>query len=185
MIVWLSGPTGAGKTTFSGCFGQFGYAIVEEKIPSAEFQRFLTHPRDNCARLQETIMRSRYRAWLRRSKSSHIVFDRSIDEDAAIFCRLHFEHGLLNRREYDRLKRLSRDLQKSMPKPDLILFLTPGLDVLSSRLSSATHPKSIRSSLRQQVHLYNDWICRRRESVIKVDDSACKVDSLRKVFRRA
>jgi predicted ATPase len=33
VIIWLSGPTGAGKTSLARSLRKSGYSIVEEKIP--------------------------------------------------------------------------------------------------------------------------------------------------------
>jgi hypothetical protein len=58
VTVWISGPTGAGKTTLSHLLRATGYSVVEEKLPEQLFRAFALDPVQHCARLQEEIVRS-------------------------------------------------------------------------------------------------------------------------------
>jgi adenylylsulfate kinase-like enzyme len=43
-IVWLSGPTGAGKTSIAHLLGASGHSVVAEYAPEGLFQTFACHP---------------------------------------------------------------------------------------------------------------------------------------------
>ena len=180
MVVWISGPTGAGKSSLARALRALGYAVVQETLPTERFRSFIADPVRHCAMLQEEIMRSRFKGWRDLSSASRIIFDRSIDEDARIFCRMHRETGLLDDLQYERLEELARNLQSTMPGPDLIVFMCPEKSALAARVTQISHPPSIVQSLDRQVSLYTEWLATRHEDVLRVDNSAC---SLRMVQR--
>jgi hypothetical protein len=41
-----------------------------------------------------TIMRSRFEGWQQQSSAHRLIFDRSVDEDARVFCRLHHDKAM-------------------------------------------------------------------------------------------
>lgn len=127
-------------------------------------------------------MRSRYAMWRGLSDASQVVFDRSIDEDAQVFCRLHLELGFLNNQEFGRLQTFAKDLQAKMPGPDLILFMCPGRRVLAERITQATHPDVIVQSLERQVSLYAEWLDTRPEEVLTLDNSRCGLHTIQQLF---
>jgi RNase adaptor protein for sRNA GlmZ degradation len=67
-MIWLSGPTGAGKTSVARLLRKVGYSIVEEKIPEKLFKRFAAEPTTNCEPLQRKLMQARlpvaYKFWM-------------------------------------------------------------------------------------------------------------------------
>jgi deoxyadenosine/deoxycytidine kinase len=184
MIVWISGPTGAGKTSVSHQLRRFGYKIIDEDISTETFRKFVANPGEYCALLQEEIMKSRHQGWLRASAALDIAFDRSVAEDAAIFCRLHFENDLIKAADYDKLKRLSEELQCVMPRPDVILFLSASFEVLHGRIVSKNHPATIISTLRRQLSLYHDWITYQVGDVVRIDNSCLSKRTMERFFRR-
>lgn len=182
MIVWISGPTGAGKSTLAQIFGRFRFSVVEESLPPNTFKAFASDPVRNCAQLQEQIMRSRLKSWQGLSSSAQVAFDRSVDEDAHVFCRMHHELGFLNRQQYERLLDLARLLQTMMPKPDLIMFMSPKREVLAKRVRQPIHPAVIVDGLDRQVTLYDEWIATRDEEIIRLDNSACRLQTVQQLF---
>lgn len=182
MTVWISGPTGSGKSTLAGLMGRAGCHVIREDLPQDLFQAFRADPARHCASLQEAIMLSRAAQWRRAASGGKVVFDRSVEEDADIFCRMHHERGLLDYGAYARLRLLARDVSAELPKPDLILFLSPPIDVLAKRLVEDGHPDPIVDGLERQVALYDDWLARRKEAVIKIDNSACERGVLESLF---
>ncbi len=183
MVVWVSGPTGSGKSSLTHAFRSIGYSVVEERLPEEFYRAFLNDPIQHCALLQEKIMRSRYEAWRGLSDASRVVFDRSIDEDIHIFCQMHRELGLLDDRQYERLDYLASNLQGMMPVPDLIVYMCPELRILVERVTELTHPSQIVQSLERQVSLYIQWLATRREDVLKLDNSACRLQTVQQLFR--
>jgi deoxyadenosine/deoxycytidine kinase len=178
MTVWISGPTGSGKTTLSHLLLAAGYSVVEERLPEQLFRAFALDPIQHCARLQEEILHSRFEAWRALAAHSRVVFDRSIDEDVAVFCRMHHELGFLDDTQYERLQFLALDFRQVMPKPDLILFLSAELRVLEARAKRLAQPAIIVSNLQRQVWLYGEWVGARSEAVLRIDNSDCTREAL-------
>jgi hypothetical protein len=125
-------------------------------------------------------MRSRFDGWQRVSGSPRVFFDRSIDEDARVFCRMHRELNLLNSLQFERLQELARELQQRMPAPDLIIFLSPNAHILEQRVTRASHPPLIVSNLNRQVCLYTDWLATRTEDILKLDNSECSLGTIQR-----
>lgn len=181
MIVWISGPTGSGKTTLAQTFSRLGYAAVEEKIPPAAFNAFLADPCGQCAQLQEQIMKSRFEAWRTIEGNARIVFDRSIDEDSAVFCRMHHDLGFITAEQYKVLRDLAERLQRALPVPDVILFMRPEFSILSRRVEGLA-PPIIANNLERQFSLYEQWVATRTEDVLVLDNSNCSVQKLQQLF---
>src|ERR1700751_2132209 len=143
MIIWLSGPTGAGRTSISQLLRTFGCSVVEERAPENLFRAFKQDPKGNCEELQRHLMQSRAKRWRELRSSTCLAFDRSIDEDLEVFCRMHVFAGLLTSRQFEDLAKLATTLQAEIPPPDLILFLPAESDVLSRRIQHGGAPKVI------------------------------------------
>jgi deoxyadenosine/deoxycytidine kinase len=179
MIIWVSGPTGAGKTTLATALGGLDYAIVPESVPAPLMAAFANDPVRNGERLQAEIMRRRKAAWRAVADSDRVVFDRSISEDVEVFCRLHAAEGRLLDKQFARLASLSAELQSDMPRPDLIVFATANIDVLTARCVVDRQPTFIRDSLSRQISLYAGWLASRVELILRVDTSHCSARSIR------
>jgi deoxyadenosine/deoxycytidine kinase len=164
-------------------FARIGYGVIREALPAKLFQAFAVDPARHCAELQGAIMRSRQEQWSNLVDTQKVVFDRSLDEDAAVFCRMHYERGLIDAEALGALQALAGELQASMPAPNLIVYMSTGLKTLRERIVREEHPHTIIDSLEQQVSLYEDWISRRQEDVLKIDNSACSLRLLRDLVR--
>jgi deoxyadenosine/deoxycytidine kinase len=110
------------------------------------------------------------------------LFDRSIDEDAYVFCRMHHERGLLDDHQYTSLQNIAYALQNAMPGPDLVLFVNPGRRILAKRVTLASHPEPIVESLGRQVSLYAEWLRTRREDVLGLDNSRCSLQAVARLL---
>jgi deoxyadenosine/deoxycytidine kinase len=185
MIVWISGPTGSGKSTLARLVGRLGYKLIREDLPPDLFRAFREDPARHCASLQEAIMLSRLAQWKRAANEKKIAFDRSVDEDIDVFCRMHHERGLLDYAAHARLRVLAEEVIAEIPKPDLIAFLSPPVAVLKARMQRDGHPDTIIESLERQVAIYEEWIGKRREAVIRIDNSACSRAALEGFFGAA
>ena len=69
-----------------------------------------------------------------------------------------------------------------MPKPDVILFLCPDRRALMARVNEESQPAIIVRNLERQVSLYNEWVRTRYEDVLRLDNSACKLDTVERLF---
>ena len=182
MIVWISGPTGSGKSSLTRMLASLGCATVQEELPPELFRRFASNPAQHCEALQEAIMRSRFSRWQSLRHNRRVIFDRGIDEDAHVFCRMHRDLGLLDDDQLVRLQTLASDLQVTMPEPDLIIFMSPQRDVLKQRVTSATHPPLIVDNLDRQLTLYSEWLAARQGDVLRLDNSSCSLQTVRQLL---
>lgn len=182
MNVWISGPTGSGKSSLARILAKRGYVVIREDLPNELFRAFGDDPQKNCERLQEAIINSRFAQWQRSSAAKRIVFDRSIDEDIAVFCQMHRELGYLSDAQLTRLQELATTLQANTPSPDLVIFLRPADHVVRERILREGHPPVIVDSLDLQLRLYSEWLKRRRDSVVRIDNSDCDLNSLAQFF---
>lgn len=162
-----------------------GYRVIREELPRDLFQAFRSDPARHCASLQETVILSRAAQWWRAAGRRNVVFDRSVDEDMDIFCRMHHELGLLDYGAYARLRFLAENIIAELPKPDLIIYLSPHLDVLTNRVLGDGHPQLIADNLQRQVALYEEWVCGREEATIRIDNAACDRSTLERLFELA
>ena len=185
VIIWISGPTGSGKSTLAGLMGETGYRVIREELPRDLFAAFRRDPARHCASLQEAFILSRATQWRIAAGRKNVVFDRSVDEDIAIFCRMHHERGLLDYSAYARLRFLAENIIADLPKPDLIIYLSPRLDVLTTRVINVGHPRLIVDNLQRQVVLYEEWFRRQNGAAIRIDNSACDQKTLESLFRLA
>ncbi len=180
-VLWLSGPTGAGKTTLARSLRQSGYLIVEESI-SGPLLAFVSQPTANCEALQRQVIQARFDGWLRVSSAPKVAFDRSISEDVEVFCRMHMLAGLLTQGQFDSLARLGRELQNKIPAPSLIVFLTSEIDVLLRRIRNAAAPSAIIENLRDQLVLYSSWLENRREEILELDTTRLSEITLARII---
>jgi len=184
MIVWVSGPTGAGKSSIARALRGLGYAVLAEDPPEGPFARFRADAVAGCATFQEAMMRARFERWagLSADRRLAVVFDRSVDEDIEVFCTLYRELGLLDAAQHRRLRVLASELQATLPRPDLIVYMAPGSQALAERVTEATHPWFVARTLDRQLALYAAWIADRREDVLRLDNSACGPAAVRRLL---
>jgi len=182
MIIWLSGPTGAGKTSLTRSLHESGYSIVSEDIPEELFRAFIAAPTLNCEPLQQHIMQARFDGWRNSAGAPRIAFDRSIDEDIEVFCEMHKRVGLLTRQQFDTLSKLGKSLQDQIPPPDLIVFATADREVLLRRMRNLASPSLIIDNLSEQISLYAEWRQNRSEEILELDTTRLTEKMLAKFF---
>jgi deoxyadenosine/deoxycytidine kinase len=176
MIVWISGPTGAGKSALATKLAAVGFASVNEDVPEDLMAAFVADPRSNCVKLQMEIMMSRLRRWQPLCKAPRLVFDRSIDEDIEVFCTLHSRLGFLDDHALTTLRSTAREIQQVLPRPDLVIYLDPPASILRMRM--AQHPRIISESLGLQLSLYDEWRHQIVGNVLAIDNSRCSLETI-------
>ena len=182
MIVWVSGPTGSGKSTLVELLSDVGFAVVREVINADLLAAFAKDPAHNCAALQKSILKSRFDQWHKIRANDKIVFDRSIDEDLNIFCYMHYAAGLLTDQEISFLSEFAKGLQKNIQDPDIILYMSPARKILEERVIKGSHPPAIIEGLGVQLSLYNKWLTNQKYDVLQIDNALCTVESVQKLF---
>ena len=181
-MIWLSGPTGAGKTSLARSLRTSGYSIVGEDVPEELFRAFLSEPDVHCEPLQRHIMQARYDGWRKVSGLPLIAFDRSIEEDIEVFCKMHRRAGLLTTEQFDRLAQFGKSLQAQIPEPDLIVSVTAHQDVLRRRLQNLAGPALIIDNLKEQISLYAEWLQNRSGEVLELDTTRLSESTMAKFF---
>jgi deoxyadenosine/deoxycytidine kinase len=127
-------------------------------------------------------MQARVDGWRQVAGSPRIAFDRSIDEDVEVFCRMHRQAGLLTDAQFASLAEFGRGLQNQIPAPDLIAFLTSDPAILSARIQNSNAPPSVTENLRSQISLYSEWLERRVEEVLILDTSRLTEETMSRFF---
>jgi hypothetical protein len=95
---------------------------------------------------------------------------------------MHFELGLLSESEFSRLKDIANTLQKSIPGPNIILFMRSTQAVLSTRVTLSSHPEVIVTALGRQISLYSEWLASKAAEILVIDNSKCKLASVQRLF---
>jgi len=160
----------------AGLLETVGYRVVRESAPAQLFADFVKDPERHCSNLQEALMRSRHSQWQALLDRKKIVFDRSLEEDFSIFCRMHSKSGLIDDETLQELEGLCRELQEDMPVPNLVVYLFADIETLTSRIQG--HPHVIRDHLGAQLELYEEWISERTESIVRLDNSKCQLENI-------
>jgi len=135
--VIVAGNIGAGKTTLARILSRhFGWWIGGESVEDnpylsdfyADMSRWSFH-------LEVYFLG--HRANLHRTASERpegAVLDRSIYEDREIFANAMHEKGFLSDRDLYAYDSLYRMIARTLPQPDLIIYLTAPVDVLCDRI---------------------------------------------------
>jgi deoxyadenosine/deoxycytidine kinase len=182
MIIWVSGPTGSGKTTLTRSLRASGFSIVEENIPEELFRAFISAPKEYCEKLQRQIMQARFDGWRRVCGTARIAFDRSIDEDIEVFCKMHWQAGRLTEEQFWTLSEFGRGLLGQIPGPDLIFFITSDQQVLFERMQRLSSPSLMLEGLKDQISLYAEWLQNRTGEIAEFDTTQLSEATLAQFF---
>jgi deoxyadenosine/deoxycytidine kinase len=177
----VSGPTGAGKSTFGNALETHGFFLIREEVDQELYNKFTNQPSRYCFELQWQIMSSRREKYQRQSVRRKMVIDRSIDEDLEVFCRLFLELGFLSHTQFYALKQ-EFGSQTWDIAPDLVLFLFATPEVLSARLKQDGRDSLISDSLELQLALYEDWVASCRHHLVWIDNTNCPKATIDKLL---
>jgi deoxyadenosine/deoxycytidine kinase len=160
----VAGTIGAGKTTITERIGtRLGWETGFETVSTNPFLPDFYKDMGKWAfHLQVYFLgdRAELHRRLARSPESAII-DRSIYEDAHIFCRALREMGNLSEREFLAYRRVYDLVIDALPRPDLLLYLDASVPVLMDRIASrgrdmeSTISADYLSLLRR---FYDEWI---------------------------
>lgn len=90
-----------------------------------------------------------------------VVQDRSVYEDAEVFCHNLFRQGLIDKRDYATYQELYQMIVEFLPPPDLVVYLRASTSTLMNRIKmrGRHYEKSISIEyLKQLNELYEAWI---------------------------
>ncbi|MEP6691675.1 MAG: deoxynucleoside kinase [Gemmatimonadaceae bacterium] len=174
MLIGVAGMVGTGKSTLTRALAaRFGLQLAPEAVGDDNpwLERFYGAPdgkRRFALPLQLYFLATRFESMREmRGAGGSWILDRTWYEDAEVFARGHFEHGLMSPLEYDLYERLYAELLHSPAArpPRLLVYLHGPLDEIVRRIETRGRPKErdTEHAYWASLHLrYQKWIARFR-----------------------
>lgn len=135
-LISVVGNTGVGKTTLVNQICEISpLTRCLEQLSKRPFQELfmLNHQRYALAnQIDFLLFRSEQELEIRRGDRNGIQ-DGGLDEDFNVFTRLFWQHGYLNKDEFDLCERAYLHLREIHPAPDLIVWLKAPRKVIAER----------------------------------------------------
>lgn len=94
-------------------------------------------------------------------RSTSVIQDRSVYEDAEIFAQNLFLQGLIQPRDYRTYRELYQTVIEFLPPPDLVIYLRASVTTLSQRIArrGRDYERSIQTDYLSSLNnLYEKWI---------------------------
>jgi deoxyadenosine/deoxycytidine kinase len=94
-------------------------------------------------------------------RSTSVIQDRSVYEDAEVFARNLFLQGYIQPRDYQTYRELYETVMSFLPPPDLVIYLRASVPTLLNRISlrGREYERTISAEYLQSLNrLYEDWI---------------------------
>jgi deoxyadenosine/deoxycytidine kinase len=107
-------------------------------------------------------------------RAATVVQDRTIYEDAEIFCTNLHRSGHIQKREYQLYMELYTTMRSALQPPDLMIYLRCSVRAIRTRIRKRGRPSELAVPvpyLRRLNGLYEDWIGRYDQSPVMVWDS--------------
>lgn len=136
-LVVVAGNIGVGKTSLTERMGtRLGWRTDFESVSDNPYlSDFYGDMLKWSFHLQVFFLGHRAEQYLRAVNAPRsAILDRSIYEDNYIFARALHHLGNLNERDYQSYRRLFKLVTKSLPRPDLLVYLKAPVDVLMERI---------------------------------------------------
>jgi deoxyadenosine/deoxycytidine kinase len=163
-FILVAGNIGAGKTSLTERIGErLGWLTAYESVADNPYlPDFYADMRSWSFHLQVYFLGHRAQQHLDLvADPRSAILDRSIYEDAYIFARALHAMGNLAERDYQAYQRLFDLIMKSLPSPDLLIYLRAPVPVLMERIRRrARHIETgISSSYLELLDtFYEDWM---------------------------
>ena len=163
-LILLAGNIGAGKTSLTERIGEkLGWATAYESVADNPYlPDFYKSMQDWAFHLQIFYLGHRTEQYLHfMNLPESAILDRSLYEDAHIFARALQHMGNMSDRDYQAYIRLYDLIVKSLPKPDLLIYLNAPVPVLMERIRRRA--RNIETGISEDyLHLlesfYTDWM---------------------------
>ena len=136
-LVVVAGNIGVGKTSLTERMGErLNWRTDFESVSDNPYlSDFYDDMREWSFHLQVFFLGHRAEQYLRAANDTRsAILDRSIYEDSYIFARALHHLDNLNERDYQSYRRLFNLVTKSLPRPDLLIYLKAPVDVLMERI---------------------------------------------------
>jgi deoxyadenosine/deoxycytidine kinase len=160
----IAGNIGAGKSSLSALLGQaLGWKVFYEAVDDNPYlDDFYRDMRGWSFHSQVFFLSRRLRDHHRMSGyGDSVIQDRSIYEDAEIFCRNLYLQGHMDARDYATYHDLYTALCEVLPPPSLVVYLRTSVPTLMERIRQRgrDYEQSIRPAYLAQLNdLYEAWI---------------------------
>lgn len=163
-LVLVAGNIGAGKTSLTERIGErLGWRTAYESVADNPYlPDFYNDMRQWSFHLQVFFLGHRAEQHLEMARDARsAIIDRSIYEDAYIFARALHHLGNINERDYYTYRQLFHLVVKTLPAPDLLIYLNAPVDTLVQRIRA--RGRSIENSISPEYlqlldRYYTEWI---------------------------
>jgi deoxyadenosine/deoxycytidine kinase len=136
-LIIVAGNIGAGKTSLTERLGaRLGWETAFESVADNPYLAdFYADMRQWSFHLQIFFLGHRAQQYLdMHALPQSVILDRSIYEDAYIFCRALHHLGNLNERDFLSYRRVFDLVVSKLPSPDLLIYLRAPVPVLMERI---------------------------------------------------
>lgn len=163
-FILVAGNIGVGKTSLAERLGgRLGWVSGFESVADNPYLAdFYADMRQWSFHLQVFFLGHRAEQHLALANlSQSAIADRSIYEDAHIFARVLHHLGNLNERDYESYRHVYELIVSTLPRPDLMVYLTAPVPVLLERIRKRARP--IEAGITAEYlglldTFYNDWL---------------------------
>jgi deoxyadenosine/deoxycytidine kinase len=163
-LIVVAGNIGVGKTSLTERIGaQLGWRTAFESVADNPYlPDFYASMKDWAFHLQIFFLGHRAKQYLDLANGPQsAILDRSIYEDAYIFCRALHHMGNLNERDFLAYRRLFDLVVSQLPPPDLLIYLKAPVSVLVNRIQR--RGREIESGVSAEYlslleSYYEDWM---------------------------
>jgi deoxyadenosine/deoxycytidine kinase len=163
-LIVVAGNIGAGKTSLTERIGErMGYRTAYESVVDNPYLAdFYADMHSWAFHLQVFFLGHRADQHLDLANDPRsAIIDRSIYEDAYIFARALHQMGNMNERDYASYRHLFDLVVRTLPPPDLLIFLQAPVPVLMDRIQKRARNMETGISadyLKLLESFYEDWI---------------------------
>ena len=163
-FIAIAGNMGAGKTSMvEFLHSKYGFEPVYEPYTTNPYlDDFYKDMRQWAFHSQLYFLTHKFRLHLGlTSAPGTVVQDRSIYEDAEIFCTSLYKSRKIRKREFETYIELYRTMRRALQPPDLMIYLRCSVRAIRKRIKMRGRPSEQEIPtryLRNLNRLYEDWI---------------------------
>ncbi len=176
-FIAIAGNMGAGKTSMVEFLHRtYGFhPVYEPFMDNPYLDDFYTDMKAYGFHSQLYFLTHKFRLHMQlQARTQTVIQDRSIYEDAEIFCTNLYRSKKLSERDYRTYMELYRAMHQALSPPDLMIYLRCSVRGIRRRIRQRGRPSEQEipaAYLRQLNGLYEDWIGRYDLSPVLVWES--------------
>jgi len=176
-FVAVAGNMGVGKTSMVDFLvSQYGLeAVYEPYTDNPYLDDFYKEMKTWAFHSQLYFLTHKFRLHMQlNTNPGTVVQDRTIYEDAEIFCTNLHRSRCIRKREYEMYMELYRTMKQALQPPDLMIYLRCSVRAIRKRIKRRGRPseQAIPTRyLRNLNNLYEDWIERYDQSPVLIWES--------------